>query len=540
MPTDNQTVMALDMGGDKAHMPYARNNPYAEEKPTSPAEVSVTTTQDLRPYQRAAVGSLRESVRRGCKSPLLVCPTGSGKTVIAKAVIEASAAKGRRCLFLAPRRELIYQTSEKLSRAGIHHGVIMAGEGANRWARVQVACIPSLLQRCIRTHREQLPEADIVIVDEAHLSIADGTQEVLNAYPNAIKIGLTATPARTDGRGLGEFYDDLILGPSVQELTDLGFLVPARYFAPSKPDLEGVKIQAGDYNQKQLGERMQPLVGDVVTNWLRIARDRKTVVFSVNVAHSLSLCEQFRAAGIVAEHIDGRMENHERAAILRRLTTGKTQVICNCLVLTYGWDAPAISCAVLACPTKSVTKYLQMVGRVLRPSEGKADCIVIDHAGAVDDLGFADEPRPWSLDADTKIQDRQTNAKERKASKVTCGDCATVYVGRICPHCGKEAPARPPKAIDFMDGELSELDRAKKRGRKFTAAEKESFYGQLRHYAGQHCYSDGWASHKFRERMGVWPNSFKAASLVVPTPETLAWIRSRQIAWSKSKARQAA
>lgn len=494
----------------------------------------------LREYQTQAVSALRRSFSSGKRAPVLVMPTGSGKTVVAKALVEGATLKRRKVLFLAPRRELIFQTCEKLDHAGISFGVIMAGQNPRPWEPVQVACIPSLLSRCILRGRA-LPEADVVIIDEAHLSIADGTRRVLDGYPNAVKIGLTATPARTDGRGLGAVYDDMVMGPSVAELTAQGFLVPARYFAPSKPDLAGVKMQAGDYNQKQLGERMKPLIGDVVTNWIRIAGGRKSVVFAVNVAHSMALCEQFREAGIAAEHIDGSMENEARAAVLQRLRSGRTQVICNCLVLTYGWDEPSISCAVLACPTKSLTKYFQMVGRVLRPCDDKRDCIVIDHSCAVDEFGFVDEPVAWTLSATEKAKKESSGTQERKESKITCGDCATVYTGRKCPQCGHEPPEREARQVAHIDDDLAELDRQKRRNnREWSNEQKAVFFGELKHYAITKGYSEGWASNQYRGRFNVWPNAHKQAPTTPPSPETLSWIKSRQIAWAKSKARKAA
>lgn len=493
----------------------------------------------LRNYQIKSINELRAAVSAGHRSPCLVSPTGSGKTIIAKALIEASVARKRRVLFLAPRRELIFQTREKLVHAGIQHGVIMAGETPHPWEPIQLACIPSLAARCLR-RGEPLPEADLILIDEAHLSIAEGTQSLLAAYPHAIKIGLTATPARTDGRGLGLVYSALVMGPTVAELTEQGNLVPARYFAPTKPDLEGVKIQAGDYNAKQLGERMQPLVGDIVANWLRIARDRKTVVFAVNVAHSMSLCEQFLSAGIAAEHLDGTTPNDERAAILLRLRRGETQVLTNCDVCTYGWDEPSISCAVLARPTKSLARYFQMVGRVLRPFEGKADCIVIDHAGSVDEIGFVDEPVQWSLDTEGKVQDRQQQT--RKVGKITCPDCATVYTGvRICPHCGREPDPRKVRAIDVADGDLTELDRQKKReNREWSTRGKAVFFGELLGLSQERGYSSGWAANQYRQKFGVWPNAHRDQVPLSASAETRAWVKSRLIAYAKSKQREAA
>lgn len=496
---------------------------------------------ELRPYQSAAVDALRASLAQGHRSPCLVAPTGSGKTHIARDLIGSAVAKCKRVLFLAPRRELIYQTVAKLVSAGIPHGVIMAGENVRPWEPVQVACIPTLHARAIRSHRLHLPEADLLIVDEAHLSIARSTVELLQAYPHAVKVGMTATPARTDGRGLGMVYDDLVLGPSVAELTEKGWLVPARYFAPSKPDLAGVKITAGDYNQRQLGARMDDvrLVGDVIANWARICPDRKTVVFAVNVAHSLHLRDRFAAVGVNAEHLDGTTPNEERAEILRRLRSGQTQVLCNCDVLTYGWDEPSIEAAILARPTKSITRYFQMVGRVLRPSDGKSDCIVIDHAGAVDEFGFVDEPVAWALDPRGKIAERKVReAKTVEEHKITCGECATVFpAAKFCPNCGNDCAQRYAKAIECTNAELAELDREKQRKAKaeWTAERKAQFYAELKGYAQTKGYNPHWADHKFRERLQVWPNAFKHVEPATPGLETRSWITSRAIAYAKRK-----
>lgn len=496
---------------------------------------------NLRTYQQQALDALRRSLGSGNNAPLLCAPTGSGKTHIARAAVDGAKAKGRSVLFLAPRRELIYQTSEKLLQAGIGHGLLMAGEAPTLYAPVQVASIPTLYSRCIKRERMPLPAADVVIIDEAHLSVAKMTREVIDAYPNAAKVGMTATPARMDGKALGLIYDDMVMGPSVRELTEQGYLVPARYFAPSRPDLQGVKITAGDYNAKDAGRAMQPIIGDVVYNWLRIAKGRKTVVFSINVSHSQQLRDDFRAAGIPAEHLDGNTPNEERKAILGRLRSGETQVLCNCEVLTYGWDEPSISACVIARPTKSIVRYLQMAGRVLRPSEGKEDCLIIDHTGTVDELGFVDDPVDWTLDGTQKIQDRIRERKKTEPKQITCGECATVFRGPVCPVCGTAPDRNHPRYHETVDASLQELDRSKQRkNRQWTSDEKRRFFGELKSYAQAHGYASGWASHKYRQKLGVWPNAHKNAPSVEPSQETLSWIRSRQIAWAKRRKQEAA
>ena len=492
----------------------------------------------LRPYQKKLLEAVRFSLARGNKSPLMVAPTGSGKTHIAKAIVAGALAKGKRVLFIAPRRELIYQTSEKLDAAGIGHGIIMAGEERSVCPDVQLACVPTLHVRCVKG-RMPLPDADVLIVDEAHLSVARTCREVMAAYPDAVKVGMTATPARSDGAGLGLIYDDLVMGDPVSELTQQGYLVPATYYAPTKPDLAKVKLTAGDYNRRQLGHAMNTpqLVGDVVENWARICPDRKTVVFAVNVAHSLALRDRFLAAGVSTEQLDGTTPNDERKAILQRLRGGETQVLCNCEVLTYGWDEPSISCAVMARPTKSVTRYFQMVGRVLRPFEGKHDCIVIDHAGSVDEIGFVDEPVVWSLDGKSKVQDRLSKTKpEREAKTVTCGDCGAVFrLSRTCPTCGHEYPAYTAKQVEVMEAELQQLDRSKKRANKqYTTEQKQQFYSGLIGYAKERGYKRGWAAHKYKTKFGVWPNRYDDTPMQ-PGPEVLGYIQHLNIRYANRR-----
>lgn len=498
----------------------------------------------LREYQTQAINDLRVSVGSGHRSPLYVLPTGGGKTAVAASLIRQSTDKGKSALFLAPRRELIYQTSERLWSSEIEHGVIMAGERPHFMPNVQVACIPTLTSR-MNDERFQMPPAKLVLVDEAHIGVGGRAQEVVDYYRanGAVVIGLTATPARTDGRGLGSIYDDMVQGPTVKELIDQGYLVPPRYFSGSAPDLTDIKVQAGDYNQKQLGARVDDfeLIGDVVTNWLRIASDRQTFVFCVNVAHSMHLSERFKAAGIAAEHIDGKTDLDERKAIQRRLREGETQVLCNCEVMTYGVDYPPVSCIVLAKPTKSIARYMQMVGRGLRTFDGKEDCFVLDHAGTIEEIGFVDDPMPWSLDGKEKIQDRKTKSPEPKY--IECGDCgASFRAAKHCPNCGKEHGQQYAKAVAAHEAELQEIRKGekKKKAREWTMEEKTSFYAELKGHAKNKSYKLGWAAHAYREKFGVWPQGMKNAAPVQPSPETRAWIQYLNIKRAKRREKEAA
>jgi superfamily II DNA or RNA helicase len=277
---------------------------------------------------------------------------------------------------------------------------------------VQIASVQTLWARCVRTDKAPLPRAELIIVDEAHHIAAQTWRKILEAYPNARRIGLSATPCRSDGRGLGNYFDELIEGPQIPELIVQKHLVPTVYYAPDEPDLRGVETRQGDYVVNQLANRMNrdDLVGDIVSNWHKLAQGRKTLVFCVDVAHSAHVRNEFVKSGVRAEHVDGSTPKTERDAILARLASGETQVVCNCMVLTEGFDLPAIGSIMLARPTKQIGLFRQMAGRGLRPAPGKTNLILIDHSGAVYRHGLLEDRVEWTLDVTKRAENPRTQA----------------------------------------------------------------------------------------------------------------------------------
>ena len=505
-----------------------------QTQPSLPLDSGVVDEIFLREYQYQVISDFFESLDNDFTRIILQAVCGSGKTIMAAAIIDWAVAQDWPVLFLAHRRELVHQCSNKLDLIGIEHGIIMSGESASLVADVQVASVQTLLAR-MRRGVLGLPPAKLIIFDECHHNLARTHHDLIKKYEGAIILGLTATPCRADGRGLGAIYQNMIHAPSIPNLTKAGYLVSVEYYAPSKPDLAGLKIRAGDYVEEGLSTRMDrpQLVGDIVENWGRICPDRQTIVFATGVRHSIHIRDRFRDAGIVAEHIDGSTPKNERDEILRRLAGGDVQVVTNCMVLTEGWDCPPVSCCVLARPTKSLGLYVQMAGRVLRPFEGKADAIILDHAGAVFEHGPVDSEIEWSLDPGGKIQDRQA-AAGKKSAPIVCDECFHVYTKQLpCPKCG-HVPVRKGRSFEVIDGQLGKVQAGETTIKKYTQEEKERIFRELKWIQERRGYKPGWVSSKYKSRFDVWPRVVNGDP-VEPSIETRAWIRKESVSYAKAQ-----
>ena len=328
----------------------------------------------LRPYQNDVIAEFQKRVEEGVRRIILVAPTGSGKTLVASELIKRAVAEYKRVLFIAHRDELLTQARDKLRDFGVIAGIIKAGrdKDARPQALVQVAGIQTLHARAVRAKSIELPSAEVVFFDEAHHIRARTYQALVDSYPNAIIVGLTATPCRGDGRGLGNVFEAMIECPQINKLIELKYLVPLRIFAPPPPDLRGVKVEStGDYNIGQLSDRMDTdqLVGDFVEHLLKHAQQRRTIAFAVDIKHSVHIVNELLKSGVKAEHVDGGTPQADREAIIARLASGETQVVSNVGIFTEGFDLPDIGCIALVRPTRSLGLFRQMIGRGLRPAE---------------------------------------------------------------------------------------------------------------------------------------------------------------------------
>jgi len=464
-------------------------------------------TLSLRRYQTHSIEELRAVYAQDVRAALLVSPTGSGKTVIMGEIIRSAVALGGSILFLAHRKELIDQVSKRLDSVEVGHGVIMSGHPRLLpWERVQVASIPTLVSRLSRG--ESMPHADLVVIDEAHHARARTYGRILDAYPEARILGATATPWRTDGRGLGEIFQQLVVAARPRELIDQGYLVPYTGFAYDVPALDEVERKRGDYEQHGLELVMSErrIVGNVVQQYLEHARGLRAVLFATSIKHSQDLVGRFVEAGVAAEHIDGETDVRTREAILERIRTGTTHVLCNVGIVTEGWDCPELEVCILARPTLSAGLYLQMVGRIMRPAPGKTVARIHDHAGCFMEHGAPDLDREYSLDPDARAF-----KGEKLPSLRTCKECFAIFpvsAGPACPACGHMNPPMP-RELREIDGPgvritpLSELPQFK----HASEETKRDHYERLVRAGIEKQYRPGAAAMKFRAIYGCWPSS---------------------------------
>lgn len=444
----------------------------------------------LRLYQRDVIERARARLREGIRRLLIQAPTGAGKTHISSDIIRCAVAKGKRCLFLAHRRRLIDQKSERLRAFGVEHGILMAGASADHRAMVQVASRDTLLSRTVRNAWRAPPPADLVIVDEAHNCMSGEYQRLLAMYGDAVVIGLTATPARSDGRGLAPYYQALECTVPVSQLVREGWLVPVKCFAP----------KSARKGQRKLG-------GDPVTHWQTHAAGRPTVLFASKVAASRAAVERFIAAGVPAEHIDAHTPDGERDAVIQRLREGKTLVVCNVGVWTEGVDVPELSCCILLRLAGSYVLFAQAVGRVMRSHPGKSDAILLDHAGACLEHGLPDQDVAWTLDEEDSVDARARKARKdgERAEPICCPWCGFLFTGAaICPACGRPLPSRKKEAertntlLEEVGANDIDPDAAQER--------RVSYWHtclRVMAWKGRTC---GAAAQMYKGKHGVWPD----------------------------------
>jgi superfamily II DNA or RNA helicase len=458
----------------------------------------------LRPYQEDLINGVRESLVK-YKRSLLVAPTGAGKTALTVHMMQTASERGKRCMFLIHRNELLKQTSAAMWAQHLEHGQIKSGRISSKQP-VLVASVGTLVNRL-----PSVEAPDLIIIDEAHRSTANSYKKILEAYPNAFVVGLTATPERTDGKGLGDVYNDLVSVVDVRELIDMGFLCDYSLLAPpSQVDVSSVHTTAGDYNKKELAEVTDKpkITGDAIDHYVKYANGKTCIVFCVTIEHAKHVCDMYKSAGIECEQLDGGHTEKERTETLERFNNGQTKVLTSVDLFLEGLDIPKIEVVQWLRKTKSMIVWRQGVGRGLRPAPGKEKLIILDHVGNSLDpaLGLPCSEYEWSL------QGSKGKGKKKKddITAKQCPSCYTVYNAKLrqCPSCGEVVEVKQREILQ-EDGELTEVDKTaiRMQGKREQAGARE--LDQLVALGVKRGMKspDGWAANIYAARLGHKPTA---------------------------------
>jgi superfamily II DNA or RNA helicase len=481
----------------------------------------------LRYYQTDAEDDVR-AVLKIVQAVLLVLSTGAGKTVIFSDIARRAAAKGNRILILAHRDTLIKQASAKLMDYGVSHGIIMAGFTPTRHELVQVASVQTLVRRLDKV----LLDFNLIVIDEAHLSAAASYRKIVAAVlernPKCKLLGVTGSPCRLDGKGLGKaaggLYDELVQGISIKELIEQAYLVRPAVYAPAEQiDLSAVRVVAGEYEAKSLAEVMDKpkIVGSAIAAYQKHCPGVPAVAWCVNVAHAQHVAAEFNAAGVPALALSGDDDPSERDKALRALSNGAIKVVTFAMLLVEGVDCPAIGAVIMLRPTMSLASYLQVIGRGLRPvyADGmpldtveqrraaiaagpKGDrCFVLDHAGLTFKHGFADEVREWSLEGVKK----KKGGKKKDEPTIQIRQCPKCFIcfepAPVCPACGYVFQGRG--GPEHVDGELAEITpemQAQMSAQRKKEVQKAKTLEELQRIAKDRGYSEKWAEIMFAQK----------------------------------------
>jgi superfamily II DNA or RNA helicase len=436
------------------------------------------------------ITAIRLQYQLGHRKVLAVLPTGAGKTVCFSHIAQAAAKKGNRICILVHRAELLDQASRSLSSMSVQHGLIQANRAMDLSAAVQVASVQTLARRLHKLPRDFF---QLVIIDEAHHSNAGTWARTLEHFHQAHLLGVTATPIRLDGRGLGEHYQAMVEGPSAAWLTDNGYLAPARVLAPPGFDTTGLRKRMGDFDTKEAEHRIGTIMGDCLSHYRKHLDGQTAIAFCCSVAHAEAVARLFMGAGIPAASIDGSMTSEQRRDLLQALGTGRIRILASCALIGEGVDVPSVGGCILLRPTASTSLHLQMIGRCLRPSPGKAAAVVLDHVGNTLRLGHYLEPREWTLEGLAK-RDR-----EAAPSVKVCPVCfaTSMSAAQVCRECGHVFAPQETRELKVVEGELVEVQRQQAKREQGTAQSLDD----LRQLAQQRGYKRGWAERVYQARL---------------------------------------
>jgi len=486
----------------------------------------------LRPHQQDVVDKLSEGFANH-RCQILYAPTGFGKTEVAMAIMQEVARNYKKTAIVLDRVVLVEQTSLRLGKYNIDHGVIQRDHWRYRPDLPIQVCSAQTLEK-----REIVPDIDLLIIDECHVQ-RRGIVELIKNNPQLKVIGLTATPFTN---GLGNVYTNVVGALPTGELIDKGWLTPLKVFIAKEIDMTGAKKVAGEWSADEVAERGMKITGDIVSEWIKKTHEiydkpMKTIVFCSGVNHGRDLEEKFKQEGYNFVSISYKEDDEFKRTVIEDFGRPDTEIngLIATDILTRGFDVSDVCIGVSARPfSKSFSSHVQQLGRVMRPHQGKEFAVWLDHSGNY--LRFRDD---WDklydhgvdeLKEGTEKSRKEPTVKEKKESM--CPSCGGLWTSptNICDECGFER--QNPRDIINVPGELTELDVANRK----LVIDNQQFYSEILYYSRSKGYNDGWVAHKYKEKFGVWPRGLKQDPLP-PSIATSKWIKSRLIAYAKGKSK---
>lgn len=489
-------------------------------------------TLALRPHQQDVVQKLREGFLQGHTRQLLYAPTGFGKTEVAMAIMQAVAQKFKKAAMLLDRIVLVDQTSVRMNKYGIDHGVMQSGHWRNKPDQPIQICSAQTLEK-----RKDFPKIDLLLIDECHVTRKQ-TIDFIKANPQIKVIGLTATPFT---KGLGDIYTHVVGASTTGELIEKNWLVPLKVFISKEIDMSGAKKLAGEWSASEATKRGMQLTGDIVGEWIKKTNQvfggpRKTIVFCSGVEHGKDLVKQFADAGYNFVSISYKEDDQYKKDMIEEFSKPDTEIhgLIATDILTRGFDVTDVMVGISARPfSKSFSSHVQQLGRVMRPHPGKEYGLWLDHSGNF--LRFRDDWDKLYTEGVQKLEEggtekakREPSEKEKKQAK--CPECEALWISKtnVCHSCGHVR--QNLSLILTLPGELEELEAS---NRKLQIA-NDQFYAELLYYGRLKGYQDGWAKHKYKEKFKVFPRGLNVQPKP-PSTATVKWVKSRMIAYSKSK-----
>jgi superfamily II DNA or RNA helicase len=488
----------------------------------------------LRPHQVSTLNKLREGFMKGHRAQILYAPCGAGKTEIAVSMMDGAAKKSKRSAMVIDLKLLCAQTSARLEKYDIDHGIIQPESPRYRPHLPIQVCMVQTLEA-----RGGFPAVDLLVVDEAHTLRASVIEFVKN-NPDVKVVGLSGSPFT---KGLGSTYSNVVSAITVNELVNNGFLIQPRVFIAKQIDMTGAKKIAGEWSDKEATERGIKITGDVVTEWVNKTNEvfggpKKTIVFCSGVAHGNDLVQKFSDAGFNFISISYKDDDEYKKQVLEDFSKPDTEIhgLIATDLLTKGFDVTDVCVGVSARPfSKSFSAHVQQLGRIMRPHDEKDQAIWLDHSGNY--LRFRDQWDTLCAEGVSELDDGAEKIKpeptDNEKEKAKCPKCGHLWHSSsdICAHCGF-VRARKNDVI-AVNGEMSELTLVAKK-EKYSAEFKTDFYAQLIGYCQLKGQAPGAAYHRYIEKFGVGPSMAKPAAKE-PGPEVLSWIKSRQIAYAKRR-----